>query len=81
MPICVLCLARWIDAVTGWSMASNVLQALAVGNAGERFHHPERNLKPHKKQSGRQHKTGRYRRVYLDGDLIQSEGGTTAGED
>jgi hypothetical protein len=36
-PYCILCIVRWVDSVTGWSMATNVLQALAVGDASARF--------------------------------------------
>lgn len=34
---CVLCLSRWVDAITGWRMSVNVVQSLAVGDASERF--------------------------------------------
>lgn len=48
-PWCVLCLVERVDRATGWRMASNVRQALLVGDAGERFHHPDRFPKSRKK--------------------------------
>lgn len=80
MPYCVLCLARWIDAVTGWQMASNVLQALAVGQAGERFHHPERFVTPPRRYNRQQRLDSLAARADQPRHLLQYDGDIIAGE-
>jgi len=71
--ICVLCVVKVIDRVTGWRMASNVRQALLVGNAGERFHHPERFVKVKKTTPREVLQNNRERRAANDAKVVQSD--------
>lgn len=71
--LCVVCLAESIDQVTGWRMTSNVRQALLVGNAGERFHHPERFAKPSKRTPREVLQNNRERRAARAVKVVQSD--------
>ena len=39
--LCVVCLANSIDSVTGWKMTKQVLTALDISPASERFRNPD----------------------------------------